>query len=170
MGAGVGVTHNDRETRPDKAFFRENRMADAVATDIKEVFDVLTVCPVTQGLALFCRLGVFCRCHVVDDCLDAGAVKNTVFATGDQVVDRNRCGDLVTEHTIQFQYGNARCRCIDPVRIKDFLCSCFTHFRIFLSSCFFYNISYFTTFYKQKHLHFEKSNLYLTLRPNLKEK
>ena len=59
---------------------------------------------------------------MVDHCLDLGGIENTVFAPCDQIIDCDRSGDFVTEHSVEGEDGNAFCRGVDQVCIKNFLC------------------------------------------------
>ncbi|MPN27987.1 hypothetical protein SDC9_175421 [bioreactor metagenome] len=127
MGAGVGVAHDHRIARTDKAFFRENGVADAVPADVEKVLDVMTPRPVAQDFALFGGLGVLRRGHVVDDRLDFRGVEHAVFADGDQVVDRDRGRDLVTEHPVERQHPDAGGGRIDGVGVENLLSQCLSH-------------------------------------------
>ena len=45
-----------------------------------------------------------------------------------QIIDGDGRCDFVAEHPVQRQYRHALRRDIHPVRIKNFLCNCFSHF------------------------------------------
>ena len=128
MRAGVGVAHDDREAGTDEAFFREDRVAYAVLTDVKEILDAVSACPVAHRLALFRCLGILGGGDVVDDGFDLCRIKHAVLAAGDEVVDRDRGGDLMAEHAVESQHVDSFGRGVDAVCIENFLCSCFSHF------------------------------------------
>jgi len=64
---------------------------------------------------------------MVDYGLDLCWIKDAVLVPADQIVDRNRRRDFVTEHRIQPQYLGAGERLIYQVSIKYLFSSCSTH-------------------------------------------
>src|ERR1035437_6196800 len=95
VGAGVGVTHDDGVAWTNEAALREEGMADAVGTDIKEIPDLVTAGPVTQNLGLGGCFGVLAWGDMVDNRLDLRRIKDAILAAPDQVINGDRRGDLM---------------------------------------------------------------------------
>jgi len=128
MGTGMGVTHDDRVAGTDEAALRKEGVTDAVGSDIKKILDIVTAGPVAQDLGLGGGFCVLAGGDMVDNRLDLCRIKDAILAAPDQVINRNRRGNLVAEHRIQAQHFGAGKGLVYQVSIKYFLCSCFTHF------------------------------------------
>ena len=56
VGAGMRIAHNDGISRPNKALFWKQGMADAVSTDIKKITNMVSPGPLPQYFTLSGRL------------------------------------------------------------------------------------------------------------------
>ena len=64
---------------------------------------------------------------MVDYRFNLGWVKYPVLVPGDEIVDRHRRCNLVTENGIQAQHVNIIGGIVDAVGIENFFSNCFAH-------------------------------------------
>ena len=96
------IRTDDAVTRTDQPLLRQQRVLDAHATDIKEVFDIVFPGKNARLLDLLRRLDVLIRREVIHHQCDARAVIHAGSAVFFKFVDRYRRGDIIAKTQVQF--------------------------------------------------------------------
>ena len=106
MGASVAVTHNADLPRKYPSLFRNDRVANTVATDIKKLNTVLPT-PLANNLPLNSRSRIFRRVDMIDHGLYLVRIKNNIHFPRLHIQYSVRRSDLMTPYPIQFQNHTA---------------------------------------------------------------
>ena len=127
MGTGVAVSHDNGVARTNKALFGEDCMANTIGTNVKEVFNLVTMSPVTEHLTLQGCLGVLSGSYVVNYHLDFGGIKNPILLFFHQVRNGHWCGDFMTKNPVKLENPGISKRLLRHVGIKNLLGNGLSH-------------------------------------------
>src|SRR5690554_5378615 len=108
VGTGMAVSHNHGKPRADIPFLREKCMAHPIPANVKEIFQLMAACPVTDHFGLDRGFSIFGRGHVVDYCFNFTFIEHPILATPFKIGDSDRRSDLMAQHTVEIEHFSAR--------------------------------------------------------------